>query len=451
MKNLIITTFLASLLLTGCGIYKPYSRPEVETDALYRDIPVKDTVSIASLSWRELFTDTALQKLIDDALAQNTDLQIAYLRVEAAKASLQSARLAYVPAVGLSAEGGMSHFKDSDAKTYSIGMNASWEVDIFGKLTASKRQAFAALEETQAYQQAVRTQLIATVADSYYSLLMLDEQLRINKETCDNWTQTIRVLDALKNNGKTNEAALLQAKANLLALENAGTVLLSSIAQTENALSALLATPSHSIERGSLNCLQFPDSISTGVPLQLLANRPDVRQAEFNLAKAYYATNVARAAFYPTINLSGVFGWTNNGGGVIMNPGGWLANAIGSIVQPLFNRGVNKANLKIAKANQEEALLLFRQSILDAGKEVNDALTQWQTAGERIDKSSEQIILLKEAVRKTKLLMQHSDISYLEVLTAQQTLLDARQSLTQDRFDKIQGVIRLYHALGGGV
>lgn len=450
MKNLIITTFLASLLLTGCGIYKPYSRPEVETDALYRDIPVKDTVSIASLSWRELFTDTALQKLIDDALAQNTDLQIAYLRVEAAKASLQSARLAYVPAVGLSAEGGMSHFKDSDAKTYSIGMNASWEVDIFGKLTASKRQAFAALEETQAYQQAVRTQLIATVADSYYSLLMLDEQLRINKETCDNWTQTIRVLDALKNNGKTNEAALLQAKANLLALENAGTVLLSSIAQTENALSALLATPSHSIERGSLNCLQFPDSISTGVPLQLLANRPDVRQAEFNLAKAYYATNVARAAFYPTINLSGVFGWTNNGGGVIMNPGGWLANAIGSIVQPLFNRGVNKANLKIAKANQEEALLLFRQSILDAGKEVNDALTQWQTAGERIDKSSEQIILLKEAVRKTKLLMQHSDISYLEVLTAQQTLLDARQSLTQDRFDKIQGVIRLYHALGGG-
>lgn len=451
MKNLLITIFLAPLLLTGCGIYKPYSRPEVETDALYRDMPVQDTVSIASLSWRELFTDPALQKLIDDALAQNTDLRIAYLRVEAAKASLQSARLAYVPAVSLNAEGGISHFKDSDAKTYSIGMNASWEVDIFGKLTASKRQAFAALEETQAYQQAVQTQLIATVADSYYSLLMLDEQLRINKKTCDNWTQTIRVLDALKHNGKTNEAALLQAKANLLALENAGAVLLSSIAQTENALSALLATPSHSIERGSLNCLQFPDSISTGVPVQLLANRPDVRQAEFNLAKAYYATNVARAAFYPTINLSGVFGWTNNGGGVIMNPGGWLANAIGSIVQPLFNRGVNKANLKIAKANQEEALLLFRQSILDAGKEVNDALIQWQTAGQRIGKSSEQIMLLEEAVRKTKLLMQHSDVSYLEVLTAQQTLLDAQQSLIQDRFDKIQGVIHLYHALGGGV
>lgn len=450
MKKLIIL-FLAPVLLSGCGIYKSYSRPEIETDALFRDIPTEDTVSMASLSWRELFTDPALQELIDDALAQNTDLRIAYLRVEEAKASLQSARLAYIPAVGLNADGGISHFKDSDAKTYNIGLNASWEVDIFGKLTASKRHAFAALEETQAYRQAVQTQLIATVADSYYSLLMLDEQLRINKETCDNWAQTIRVLDALKRNGKTNEAALLQAKANLLALENAGSALRSSIVQTENALSALLATPSHSIKRGSLNCQQFPDSISVGLPVQILSSRPDVRQAEFNLAKAFYATNVARAAFYPTINLSGAVGWTNNGGGVIMNPGGWLANAIGSIVQPLFNRGVNKANLKIAKANQEEALLLFRQSILDAGKEVNDALTQWQTAGERIEKSTEQIIMLKEAVRKTKLLMQYSDVSYLEVLTAQQTLLNAQQSFTQDRFDKIQGVILLYHALGGGV
>lgn len=449
MKNPILM-LLASVLLTGCGIYRPYSRPEVETDALYRDTMVQDTVSIASLSWREMFTDPALKKLIEDALGQNIDLKVAYLRVEAANASLQSARLAYLPAAGLSVEGGLSHFKDTDTETYGFGVNASWEIDVFGKLTASKRQAFTALEETQAYRQAVQTQLIATVADSYYSLLMLDEQLRINKETCENWAQTIRVLDALKRSGKTNDAALLQAKANLLALENAGAGLQSSITQTENALSALLAMPSHTIERGSLDNQQFPDGMSVGVPIQLLANRPDVRQAEFNLAKAFYATNVARAAFYPSINLSGVFGWTNNGG-VVVNPGGWLASAIGSIVQPIFNRGVNKANLEIAKANQEEALLLFRQSILDAGKEVNDALTQWQTAGKRIDKGSEQIRLLEEAVRKTKLLMQYSDASYLEVLTAQQTLLDARQTLTQDRFGRIQGVIQLYHALGGGL
>ena len=263
MKKLIIM-FLTPFLLAGCGIYKPYSRPKVETDALYRNIPVADTVSLASLSWRELFTDPALQKLIEEALVQNTDLRIAYLRVDEAKAALQSARLAYLPAVGLNAEGGISRFKDSDAKTYSIGMNASWEVDVFGKLTASKRHAFAALEETQAYQQAVQTQLIATVADSYYSLLMLDEQLRINKKTCDNWTQTVRVLDALKRNGKTNEAAVLQARANLLALENAGTALRNSISRTENALSALLATPSHTIERSNLDSQLFPDSISVG-------------------------------------------------------------------------------------------------------------------------------------------------------------------------------------------
>ncbi len=446
-----IILFLAPLLLTGCGTYKTYLRPDIEMDASFRDMPAENTVSIASLSWQELFTDPALHQLIDEALAQNTDLQVAYLNVEKAKASLQSARLAYVPEVGLSVDGGISHFKGSEYKTYSIGANVSWEVDIFGKLTASKRQAFASWEESQAYRQAVQTQLVATVADSYYSLLMLDEQLRINKETCDNWAETIRVFDALKRNGNTNETALLQARANLLALENEGETLLNSIAQTENALSALLATSSsHSIKRGNLNSQQFPDSISVGVPLQLLANRPDVRQAEFNLAKAYYATNVARAAFYPTINLSGVFGWSNNLDGMIVNPGGWLTKALGSIVQSLFNRGVSQANLKIAKAQQEVALLLFRQSILDAGKEVNDALTQWQTARRRIDKGSEQIMLLEETVRKTKLLMQHSDVSYLDVLTAQQTLLDAQQTLTQDRFDKIQGVIHLYHALGGG-
>ena len=207
--------------------------------------------------------------------------------------------------------------------------------------------------------------------------------------------------------------------------------------------------PSHSIERNNLTEASFPDTISIGVPLQLLSNRPDVRQAEMELAQAFYATNVARAAFYPNITLSGTLGWTNNGGGVITNPGQWLLNVIGSLTQPLFNRGVNIANLNIAKSRQEEAKLLFRQALLNAGKEVNDALTVWQTAKSQIEIGERRISVLNDAVRKTELLMCHSDATYLEVLTTQQSLLDAEQTQVQNIFSKIQGVIKLYHALGG--
>lgn len=185
------------------------------------------------------------------------------------------------------------------------------------------------------------------------------------------------------------------------------------------------------------------------MPLQLLANRPDVRQAERNLAHSFYATNIARAAFYPTINLSGSAGWTNNGG-VVVNPAKWLLNAIGSLTQPLFNRGTNIANLRIAEARQEESKLLFRQTLLDAGKEVNNALTAWQTANGQIEIADSQVETLKEAVRKTELLMRHSPTTYLEVLTAQQSLLKAELTALQSRYDRIQSIITLYHAVGGG-
>ena len=279
---------------------------------------------------------------------------------------------------------------------------------------------------------------------------MLDAQLEINGRTLENWRNTVKTLEALKRVGKSNEAGVLQAKSSIMELEATRLAILKSISETENALASVLAMPSQKFERGNLGDAIFPDTISLGVPLQLLSNRPDVRNAEMNLAQAFYATNVARAAFYPSITLSGTLGWTNNGGGIVTNPGNWLLNAIGSLVQPLFNRGTNIANLKIAKARQEEAQLLFQQSLLDAGKEVNNALTAWQTAKSQIDISERQVETLNEAVCKTRLLMRHSDTTYLEVLTAQQTLLDAEMALAQRRFDRIQAVINLYHALGGG-
>jgi multidrug efflux system outer membrane protein len=434
-------------MLTGCGTYSRYHRAGIRTENLYWNLSVDiDTTNIASMSWREMFTDRELQSLIEAGLEQNTDLNVARLRVEAAEAALMTAKLSYLPSLGINAEGGGSRYDGATAKTYNVGATASWELDIFGKFTAAKRGAVVAWQGSRDYQQAVQTQLIATIADSYYTLALLDEQMSINNRTL----ATVRTLEALKKVGKANEAGVLQAKANVMQLESSQLAICKSVSETENALSAILAMPSQPIERSSLDEASFPDTISIGVPLQLLSNRPDVRQAEMELAQAFYATHVARSAFYPNITLSGTLGWTNNGGGAITNPGQWLFNAIGSLTQPLFNRGTNIANLKIAQTKQEEAKLLFQQSLLNAGKEVNDALTTWQTAKSQYEINTRQVETLREAVRKTELLMSHSSTSYLEVLTTQQSLLSAEQAQAQDRFGEIQGIINLYHALGGG-
>ena len=441
----------AVCLMTGCSIYKPYSRPEVQTEGLYRDLEeTKDTASIATLGWRNLFSDKNLQALIDKGLERNTDLRVAHTRVKAAEAVLMNARLSYLPSVVLAPDGSISGTEGAKAiKTYNLAASASWEIDLFGKVTNAKREALAALEGSRAYRQAVETQLIATIANSYYMLLMLDRQLIISEQTLITWKETEHSIEALKRAGNSNDAAVLQAKANRLALEASVVSIRKSIRETENGLSALLADTSHDIMRGALQKQQFPDTLSAGLPVQLLANRPDVRQAEWNLAQAYYATNAARSAFYPSLTLSGSIGWTNNVGGVVVNPGSWLFSAVGSLMQPLFNKGTNIANLRQAKARQEEALLLFQQSLLDAGKEVNNALTRWQSARIRMDYVNQQIMTLQEAVRKTELLMQHTSTNYLEVLTARQRLLEAELTQAQDKFEEIQGVIDLYHAVGG--
>lgn len=441
----------AVCLMTGCSIYKPYSRPEVQTEGLYRDLEeTRDTASIATLGWRNLFSDKNLQALIEKGLERNTNLRVAHIRVKAAEAVLMNARLSYLPSVVLTPDGSISGTEGAKAiKTYNLAASASWEIDLFGKVTNAKREALAALEGSRAYRQAVETQLIATIANSYYMLLMLDRQLIISEQTLITWKETEHSIEALKRAGKSNDAAVLQAKANRLALEASVVSIRKSIRETENVLSALLADTSHDIMRGALQKQQFPDTLSAGLPIQLLANRPDVRQAEWNLAQAYYATNAARSAFYPSLTLSGSTGWTNNVGGVVVNPGSWLFSAVGSLMQPLFNKGTNIANLRQAKARQEEALLLFQQSLLDAGKEVNNALTRWQSARIRMDYVNQQIMALQEAVRKTELLMQHTSTNYLEVLTARQRLLEAELTQAQDKFEEIQGVIDLYHAVGG--
>lgn len=452
MKRIIIGLLLLTGL-SGCHIYRTYERPELSgVDSLYR-VPAmtEDTMSLADFSWKELFTDTVLQQLIEKAIANNTDLNIARLKVREAEALLTSSKLAYLPSVSLTPQGTIKSIEgNSPTKTYNLAASADWELDIFGRLTNAKREAKAVLEQSQAYKQAVQTQLIATIANSYYTLLMLDKQLDISRRTAEIWAENLRVMKALKKAGQTTEMAVAQIEASKLSVDASLLSLEQQITEVENSLSSLLGVVPQRIDRSTLDMQSFPDTLSVGVPLQLLQRRPDVRQSEAALAEAFYTTNRAYSAFYPAITLSGSAGWTNAAGAIISNPGEWLFSAVGSLVQPLFNRGQNIANLKVAKARQEEALLTFRQTLLNAGTEVNDALLQWQVARRRLDLDRQQIISLQSAVRSSELLMRHSSQNYLEVLTARQTLLDAELSAVSDRFEEIQGVINLYHALGGG-
>lgn len=453
MKKQLITLMSAGLLLSSCGIYNKYQRPEdITTDNLYgQEVAQTDTASIADLSWRQLFTDPQLQTLIEQALAQNTDLLSAHQRVKEAQATLLSSRLAYLPSFMLTPQGGVSSFDGSKGSwTYTAVASASWEIDIFGRLTNAKRRAQALYAQSKEYEQAVSTALVANTANLYYTLLMLDEQLRISEETATNWNESVRVMKAMMAAGMTNEAAVSQSEAQCRSVEASVLSLRQQIEEVENSLCLILAQVPGHIERGQLEGQQMPQDLSVGVPLQLLSRRPDVKSAELSLAQAFYGTNAARSAFYPSIILSGTAGWTNSAGSMILNPGKVLLSAVGSLVQPIFNKGLNIAQLKIAKAQQEEAKLAFQQALLNAGVEVNNALTQVQTSRDQQQLRAQQVASLENAVRSTQLLMQHGTTTYLDVITAQQSLLGAQLTQVSDRYNEIQGIITLYQALGGG-
>lgn len=436
---------IAFISLTGCGLYRQYEREEMHfVDSLYRRMsPSAEGYSTGNISWEAMFTDPLLQEWIQTGLDYNTDLHVARLKVQEAEASLLAARWALLPGADFNAQGGLPG-------QFSASLGASWQADIFGGLRNAKRKAQAALEQSEAFRQAVQTELVATIANSYYTLLMLDEQLRISTRTMTTWDESIRTLEALKRAGKTNEAAVLQAKANKLSIEANILTLEKEILAVENSLCALVGIVPMQISRSTLADQELPESLSTGVPAELLSRRPDVRQAELALAQTFYNVNSAKASFYPKVTLSGTLGWTTGNGNIVLDPGSLIANLIAGISQPVFGRGVNKARLQTAQAQHEQAAYLFRQTLLDAGVEVNNALTLWQTAKKRVDLGKKQIVSLQAAVWNTQLLMKHGNANYLEVLTAQKNLLQAELTETSDRLDEIKSVINLYKALGGG-
>ena len=452
MKKIIYIT-LCAFVLSSCNIYRQYERPEVAAPDSYRlpeDMTSVDTTSIADLSWTDIYADTNLRTLINYGLENNTDLLVAMERVKEAQAALKSAKLSFLPSVSLNPQGGLSYAGGVTSWSYDASVSASWEIDLFGKLLNNKRKAQVVLLQNEEYKQAVRTQLIATIADFYFNLLALDKQLNIYTMTEQNWAVSVETIKAMKEGGMTNEAAVVQYEAYHASIAAAIPDIKAAIMKQENALSALLGDYPDVIVRGKLDEQKVEFDIQAGVPLQLLANRPDVKSAEYKLASMYYNTNEARAAFYPNIVIGGSAGWSNLIGGKIVNPGQFLASALASLTQPIFYRGANKVRLEIAKAQEEEAKLQFRQSLLNASMEVSNALITYDAEVKKEVERDRQIEALYKAVEYTNELLKLGTSTYLEVLDAQQSLLNALLSKTDDQLNKLNAVTSLYHALGGG-
>lgn len=458
MKKQLIYIMCATALLSSCHIYKAYDRPQdVDAAGIYRDPSsatdtlAADTTNMGNLPWQEVFRDQKLQALIMQGLENNVDLQTALLRVEEAKAMLTSARLSYLPSLNLAPQGTVGSFDNSQVvATYQVPAVASWEIDMFGKLLNASRGAKASLLQSEAYKQAVRSQLIANVANAYYSLLMLDRQVFITEETSKIWKENVRAMEAMKEAGMVTEAAVAQSKANSHQVEASLADLHRQVRETENALSVLLAQAPQRIERGTLAGQVMPEELAAGVPLQLLSNRPDVKAAEMALAGSYYVTNQARSAFYPSLTITGTAGWTNSVGSSIVNPGKLILSAVGQLAQPIFNRGRLMANLKVSKAEEEIAKMNYQQSILNAGREVSNALYLYDAASRKLVEHSAQASVLTDALGYTNELFHSGSASYLEILTAQQSLLSAQLNEVSDSFQRMQAVINLYQALGGG-
>lgn len=456
-KNILIM-ISAAALLSSCGIYGKYERPEVNTTGLVRDVTsntdtlaVTDTTSFGNLPWRSVFTDPQLQALVEQGLAHNTDLLNAALNVKMVEAQLSVAKLAFVPSFTFSPQGTISSWDGSKAtKTYSLPVNASWSIDLFGNLLNQKRSAQMALLATKDYQLVVKTNLIANIANAYYTLMMLDKQLEIVDNMTSLTKDTWDMMKLQKDLNMAKETSVQSAEANYYSVLAQAADLKRQIRETENSLSLLLGQPAQTIGRGKLEDQSLPTEFSTGIGIQMLNNRPDVHYAEMALAQCFYDVQTARSKFYPNISISASGAFTNNGGGGIVNPGKWLLSAVGSLVQPIFQNGQLIAGLKVAKAQQEQAYNTWQNAVLAAGSEVSNALVLYNSSDEKSKLEQKQIESLTKNVEYTKDLFSMGSSTYLEVITAQQSLLNAELSKVQDDFYKMQAVVNLYYALGGG-
>ena len=457
MKKLLVFSF-AALLLSSCGLYNKYDRPAVDTKGLVRDtvsmtdtLAVQDTTSFGNLPWRSVFTDPQLQALIQQGLDNNPDLLNAALNVHMVNEALKVAKLAFLPSVALSPQGTLQSFDGAAAtKSYTLPISASWNVDLFGNLLSVKRSAQMQLLATKDYQTVVKCNIISGIANLYYTLLMLDRQVEIVTDMEQLTKETWEKLQFLHDNRvgyrstavQSAEAAYYQVQTQKIDLQR-------QIREMENSLSLLLGQPGQTIARGTFAGQSLPSEFSTGVGVQMLANRADVHAAEMSLAQCFYDIETARSRFYPSITVTGTAAFTNQNG--LVNPGKWLLQAVGSLVQPIFQHGQIVAGLKVAKDKYEQAFNTWQNSIYKAGNEVSNALSAYNAYTDKAVLDGKRVAVLKQNVEDTKKLMESSsNTTYLEVISAQSNLLNAEINEVSDQFSKMQSVVNLYQALGGG-
>ena len=454
--------FIILVGFTSCQTMNRYKAPTVETGNLYGEMTSADTTTIADIPWKEYFSDPNLVTLIEEGINKNYDLQIAYTRIQQAEASLSIAKAAYFPDISL--VGQVNHSRSSDGKrgkdvlgyqstNYSLGVSAGWELDIWGKLNRQSRAKYAQFLNSHAYKNLIQTSLIANIATSYYSLLALDEKLVITKETVVLLKESVETMEALKAAGLQNGAAVEQSKSLLYSTQTSLPDLESQIRQLENSICTMLGREPGPINRSTLTIQEYPSQLEYGIPAQMLAKRPDVRQAELSFRSAFELTNAARASFYPSITLStGSIGYaTNNTLSNFFKPENIFASIIGGLVQPVFAKKQLTGNLKIAKAQQQEALLAFEQAVLTAGQEVTDILFSFNSSLKKNETREKQIEASKNSVYFTSELLKAGDANYTEVLNAEQNLLSALLAQVNDRLEQLQYTVKLYKALGGGI
>ena len=446
----------------SCKVTKPYQRPDLNTNDLFRGQNATDTTTIANMPWETLFADTILKALIHEGLYNNLNLKVAVQKIYEAQATFGQSKAAFLPNLSGNASATRSKLSaaslDYPAGTtistlttaYQLGLSTSWEADIWGQLSSAKKAAYSNLLQTDAAKRAVQTQLIADIANNYYNLLALDKELDILDRTLKNRVKDVETIKILKEGDVVNGAAVVQSEANRYAAEVAIPDIKRSIRETENALDILVGRAPGALNRTKLDAQQPITDLQTGIPTQLLKNRPDVQQAEYTFRSAFENTNVAKTYFYPAFTITASGGYSN------LQLKDFFVNSIfyniaAGLTQPIFNQGINKARLKTAKAQQMEALLNYQQTLLVAGQEVSNALYAYQSAMEKDGSRAKQIAALVKAVDYTQELLRYSSATnYTDVLTSEQNLLSAQLAGVNDRLQQLQAIVNLYRALGGG-
>ena len=455
IKNSLLVIGVSALLF-ACSSSKNYQRNLNNTDGLYGNVGSGGT-NLGNESWQNLFNDPILDSLIAEGLKNNLDLQAAIQRVIAAEAYFTQNKAALAPSV--SAQAGHTYVRNSEstnpngAREYSasqIKLQSSWEIDFWGKLNSAKKAAYANYLATDAANKAVQTRLISTIALVYYDLLALDSKLQITKKTLQNNIDLVETMKILKDNGNVTGAAVVQSEATRYATEVTIPDIEQQIRETENTLCLLLGRTPGTVERGKLEEQKAHEMLSVGVPSDLLDNRPDVMQAEYDVISAYETTNSAKAYFYPSVTLTANAGFETLDLKDLLDPVSFAASIAGGLVQPIFNKRMNKTRFEVAKAQQKEALFYFRNTLLNAGAEVTDALSQYDASEQKIELRSKQLEALEKSVNYTKELLVYGSATYTEVLIAQQSLLNAQLSNVNDQVQQLNAVVLLYRALGGG-